>query len=282
MKSLRCFALAICFTAVSYGGNFEEARHLYDRTDYSGAVRELKSPQDAESLRLLGQSYFMMADYKKAAEAFERSIAMDSSDSKAFLWLGRAYGRRAETAFPMAAPAYAVKTRTSFEKAVALDSTNIEAVNDLFEYYLDAPGFLGGGVDRAAKLVPLISKQDAAEGNWAEARMAEHNKQFDVAESHFRRAAQLAPHQAGRLLDLAKFLAKRGRYEESDRAFQQAIAVAPNSPKVLYSRADTLVRSNRNLPEACELLKRYLSMNLSPDDPSREDAQKLLRKASGS
>jgi len=112
--------------------------------------------------------------------------------------------------------------------------------------------------------------------------MAEHNKQFDVAESHFRRAAQLAPHQAGRLLDLAKFLAKRGRYEESDRAFQQAIAVAPNSPKVLYSRADTLVRSNRNLPEACELLKRYLSMNLSPDDPSREDAQKLLRKASGS
>ena len=35
-----------------------------------------------------------------------------------------------------------------FERAVALDPANREAVGDLFDYYLGAPGFLGGGANK--------------------------------------------------------------------------------------------------------------------------------------
>ena len=40
----------------------------------------------------------------------------------------------------------ASKARQNFERAVQLDPQNREALSDLFEYYLEAPGFLGGGL----------------------------------------------------------------------------------------------------------------------------------------
>jgi hypothetical protein len=51
---------------------------------------------------------------------------------------------------------------------------------------------------------------------------------------------------------------------------------------MIYARAATLVRTNRNLPEARDLLTKYLTLKLTPDDPSKQAAEKLLRKASGS
>ena len=50
------------------------------------------------------------------------------------------------------APGHASKAHRYFEKAVELDPKNLEAMNDLFEYYLEAPGFLGGGFDKAQAL----------------------------------------------------------------------------------------------------------------------------------
>ena len=82
------------------------------------------------------------------------------------LWLGRTWGRRAETASPFVAPFNAAKARDYFEKAVALDPTNRDALGDLFDYYLDAPGFLGGGADKAEALANRIAAIDPPEGHF--------------------------------------------------------------------------------------------------------------------
>jgi Flp pilus assembly protein TadD len=96
-----------------------------------------------------------------------------------------------------------------------------------------------------------------------------------------RRAMELAPHQVGRVIDLAKFLAKQGRFEESDQTFVAAEKLAPNAPKVMYARAATYIQAGRNIDTAKELLEKYLAAQLTPDDPSRDDARKLLRQVSG-
>jgi cytochrome c-type biogenesis protein CcmH/NrfG len=85
----------------------------------------------------------------------------------------------------------------------------------------------------------------------------------------------------GLVVDLAKFLSKRGRTEESEQAFRAAEKIAPNNPRLLYQRAETYIKANRNIDTARDLLKRYLSATLSPDDPSRRDAEKLLRQTGG-
>jgi cytochrome c-type biogenesis protein CcmH/NrfG len=261
----------------------DQAENLYQRTEYQAAVDLLnkKNPKDAATYELLGRCYYGLADFKKATEALERAVAMDSSKSNYFLWLGRAYGRRAETSAFLTAPGHATKARTNFVRAVALDPRNLPALNDLFEYYLQAPGFLGGGFDKAAALAEKIRALDPVEYHFTQARLAENRKEFNNAEAQLRRAMDLAPRQVGRVIDLAKFLSKQGRYQESEAAFQKAHKIEPQNPKLLFEQAATYIETKRNLEMARALLKRYLDAALTPEDPPRQEAERLLKASSG-
>jgi tetratricopeptide (TPR) repeat protein len=259
---------------------FDRARDLYHRTEYRQSLAVLlgQPQKDAATLQLLGQDYFMLADYKKASEALEKAAATEPNNPRILHWLGRAYGRRAETSNPFSAPGYATKARQMFEKSVALDPTNKEATGDLLDFYLDAPGFLGGGMHKAEELSVVIARTDPAEGDYARAIIEDRRKDYDAAEEHFRHAAELAPREVGRFLALAKYLAKRGRIVESDAMFDRAARVAPNSPRVLFDRASVYVEQQRNLDQARALLQRYLKSPLTADDPPREEAEALLKK----
>ena len=57
--------------------------------------------------------------------------------------------------------------------------------------------------------------------------------------------------------------------------------LSPDTPKVMYARAATYIKSGRNIEEARMLLEKYLASALTPDDPSRADARKLLQQVSG-
>ncbi len=259
---------------------YEQAKAAYQRTDYTGTLRIMAPVEkDAKGWALVGMASFGATDYKRATESFEKAVELAPNNSEYVHWLGRCWGRRAETGSPFTAPTYAVRARTNFEKAVALDPSNKEALNDLFDYYLEAPGFLGGGMSRAEALVDPIARLDPAEGYYARAQLADKRKQYDEAEKCLRRALELAPRQVGRLIDLAKYAAKRGRPQESDQYFARAEKLTPDNPRLLFERASIYIHDNRNLDEARTLLKRYLRSSLTPDDPPREKAEELLKKA---
>lgn len=284
-KILICLIVAASSYALGSGaeGVLGRALGLYQQTDYKQSLAilgKVASP-GAEEYCLIGRNYLMLGDYKKATETIQKAIDLEPSNSDYYLWLGRAWGRRAETSSLFSAPINASKARQAFEQSVELDGKNLEAINDLFDYYLEAPGFLGGGLDKAGALAARIGELNPAEYHYAEAKLADKRSEYASAEQHFRRAIQLAPHQVGRLIDLARYLAKEGRVEESEAVFDQAQKLAPDSPKVIFWHAKTYVQEKRNLDKAQMLLKRYIQSDLTPDDPSREEAQKLLKKTMG-
>src|SRR3990172_4492366 len=82
------------------------AERLYNRTDYEGSLALLlASPQkDGRAFHLMGRNYFMLGDYKKATEALAKSVEAEPGNSVYYHWLGRAWGRRAETSGPFTAP----------------------------------------------------------------------------------------------------------------------------------------------------------------------------------
>jgi Flp pilus assembly protein TadD len=261
----------------------QRANDFYERTDYTSSLRILAADPapDGASYMLAGKNYFMSGDYKKAIESFEKARAIMPGSSDCELWLGRAWGRRAETGGWMVAAAHASKARQHFEKAVALDPNNREAKNDLFSFYLDAPGFLGGGLDKAEAHARSIANERPAESEFELAQVAEKRKEFSTAESHLRRAVEFAPAEAGRIVDLARFLAKRGRVKESDTLFDKARNMAPNQPRVLFAEASTAIENHGDTQRARELLQTYLHASLTPDDPPRSEAEKLLRRIGG-
>ncbi len=273
--------VAICIFAQD---GLKQAEELYQKTDYRASLGVLQHlpPKNAAGYALAGRNYFMLGEFKRATEAFQRAFALEPGKSEYAHWLGRAFGRRAEMSSWFSAPAYASKARQYFEQAVALDPSNGEAMNDLFDFYLQAPGFLGGGYDKAQALAQRIAAHNTAEGHFALAQLADKRKQYDTAEDQLRRAMEVAPREIGRVLDLAKYLAKHGRIEDSEAAFARAEKLAPQSPKVIFARADIYIQQKRNLDQARGLLKLYLQSNLSPDDPPREEAVRLLKQTSGS
>ena len=72
---------------------------------------------------------------------------------------------------------------------------------------------------------------------------------------------------------------RQGRVREADSLLKQAAIISPSDPKVLFEQASVLVRSKRDLNEAKRLLKIYMQSPLTPDLPSRADAEKLLKQA---
>jgi tetratricopeptide (TPR) repeat protein len=276
LAGLICILIAALYPQ---SGTLERAREHYQNTRYEQAIELLKNAKDADSLQLLGQSWFQLGEFKKAAEALEKAAEARPGRSDIHLWLGRAYGRRAETSSFLFASRYASRARQNFEKAVELNPKNLLALNDLFEYYLQAPGFLGGGKDKAAATAETIAKLDSTEGYFAQARLADDRRDFGKAEDLLRKAIESAPKDVGRILDLARFLARRGRHQESEAEFQRAEKLAPQSPKILFERAAAYIEAKRNVAEARSLLQRYLALPLTPDDPPRHEAEKLLREA---
>lgn len=282
-KGFALFVVATAWLSAADSIALEKARILYEKTDYPASAKLLETGKDlsGSELNLLGRNYFMLGDYKKATGLFEHAAQLEPRTSTHWHWLGRSFGRRAELSSFVTAPGYASNARQNFERAVEMNPRNLEALSDLFEYYLQAPGFLGGGLDKAQSLIEKFGAVDEIEKHWAMARLAEQKKDFHTAEAQLRRSMELAPRQIGRVVDLAMFLAKRGRTQESDSVFEQARGIEPNHPTYLWQRANVLIEQKRNLQEAKQLLEKYMSSKLQPDDDHKEEARKLLAKIQG-
>jgi Flp pilus assembly protein TadD len=279
---LLLLAGSFAFALPAKAQDLSRAEDLYQRTNFEGSLSLMnKHATSGPETFLLGRNYFMLGDFKKASEYLQTAVAAEPSNSEYIDWLGRAYGRRAETANPLMAPALASKAREAFETAVQLNSSNTDALSDLFDFYLNAPGFLGGGADKAGAVASRMSAVDPSQAYFEEARLAEKSQHYGRAEQRLRQAVAMAPHEVGRLIALARFLSNQGRTGESDAVFQEAEEVNPNTPKLWYARADVLIKQKRNLGEAKLLLHKYVNASITVNDPPREKAVRLLKEVGG-
>lgn len=273
----------IILAAPLWASDLERARQLYQHATYDAAWQALQGEgsQDARVLLLAGQIHYQLGNYKEASEPLEKASHLEPGRAEIFLWLGRSLGRRAETSNFLSAPGYAVRCREALERAVELDGHNTDAMHDLLTYYLQAPGFLGGGLEKAERLALKIAKLDAAEGQSVAAQIAEKRTDFSAAEAHLQRAVALAPRQIEPLIELAQFFARRGAVQQSEQALAQAAEIMPAAPKLLFVQAELYVRQQHRLAEAHALLRRYLQMPLTPEDPPRREAERLLAETGG-
>lgn len=228
-----------------------------------------------------GRRQYLQGDFSAAAASFEAAIRQDPGNSKLHHLLGKTRGRQAERAGFIRAPYYAAKCKAALEKAVELDPKNLLAWNDLFTYYLEAPSILGGGVSKARAAASKIASLSVAEGHWAQAQLAEKAKDWDEAERHYRSAAEAAPADAGRKIDVASFLARRGRHRESEEWFETAAALDPAHRLLPFEWSKAYVNSGREPERVRQMLQRYLQSEPTPDEPSRKEAEQLLRRIQG-
>lgn len=269
-QSLLAGFAVLLATAIPVAANPDSPAELLAVGRVDDAVRVLKehvqaAPNDAQSYNLLTRTYFYMGKWDEAASTAERAAALEPASSEYQMWMGRAVGEKAAHSSFVTAVRMVSRIRGAFERAVQLDNANTAARTDLAEFYMEAPGFLGGGKDKALAQATVLTSQDPAAAHWVKARLAERGKKFDAAEREYRAAVTASQHPAGRWLDLAGFYRSRGRFEEMEQAVQKAIAEETPQSTTPYDAALLLFWGGRNYPGAIELLQKYLKAASLPE-----------------
>src|SRR6202007_968143 len=106
-------------------------------------------PSNGQAHLLLCRAYYAQSMASAAASECTAALRTLANDSSAQDWAGRAYGMQANGAGPIKGLRLAIKVRNAFEAAVRIDPLHGDAVNDLSEYYIQAPSIVGGGLDKA-------------------------------------------------------------------------------------------------------------------------------------
>ena len=218
-----------------------------------------RAPTDAEAHNLLCRAYFQLEEWDRGISACERSVTLDPGKSFYHLWLGRIYGEKADRAGFLSAAGMAKKVRNEFERAVQLDPNSWEARTDLAEFYLEAPGIVGGGKDKARAQADALAMLKPAMAHYILARIAEKNKDNPTAERAYRAAIDASRGGAHAWLNLALFYRHTGRFDEMEQALHTMESRPMDRPESLMDGASILFRTGRNFRFAIQLLKRYLS-----------------------
>lgn len=228
------------------------------------SLRIAADPQDAEAYHLLSRAYYEVEQWDQSIAAAQHAVLLRPQSSEYHLWLARAYGNKAEHSMWFTAISLAKKARVEFERAVELDAANVDARADLAEYYVEAPGFLGGGKDKARAQAEQLAAYDESAAHWVKARLAEKDSRLIEAEQEYKAAIAASPAPGGEWLNLAAFYRHQKRYKEMEDAINHAVSFGTKKTNVLYEAASLLYRAGRNFPGAAQLVRAYL--NSKPHD----------------
>jgi tetratricopeptide (TPR) repeat protein len=221
--------------------------------------RTSKSPREAESFNLLCRAYFELGNWDEGIPACERATELDPANGLYHLWLGRIYGEKADSASFMTAAGLAKKVRTEFETAVRLAPNNPDARSDLAEFYLEAPGIVGGGKDKAEDEAIALARLDPARADWIRGRIAEKKKDMAAAEKEYRAAIQDSHGGAHAWFNLALYYWHRQDLDNMQQTLYRAVGAPLDRPEVVMESAELLIKGGRDFPAAVQWLQRYLN-----------------------
>jgi tetratricopeptide (TPR) repeat protein len=222
------------------------------------------NPKDGQAYLLLCRSFYAEERLDEAIAACENAVQALPRSSDAQDWLGRAYGMKADSAGPIAAFNLARKVKAAFETAVALDPGNGAAVNDLSEFYIEAPSVIGGGQDKAAALANHVAARLPQEAHRIRARAAEKRKDYSTAEREYKAAVEVANHPDA-WVDLGAFYRRRAQYDKAVDALRQCLAVDQARDASIVDAASLLDRMHREPQLAEQALRQYLGSDAKND-----------------
>jgi tetratricopeptide (TPR) repeat protein len=245
----------------------DKVRSLLDRGEFGQAKAILESipgsDQTTESCFLLGKVRYLWGHIDGAVDLFEKVAETSPNNSEYFLWLGRALGRKAEKAMFLIAPSLAGKSRDAFERAVDLDPNNLDARDDLLSFYLEAPGFLGGGKEKALAFVEQIEASHPCEFYIQRAEIYKKDKSFDRAEQELQKATEVKPYCLGGYRALSELFERRGRMSQAREKLEETVRLFPKSPVAYFASGRFEVETGGDSKSARRELEWFLETYVS-------------------
>jgi len=223
----------------------------------------------AEAYNLKCRVEYTLEQWDRAVSDCEQAVKLDGQNSDNHMWLGRALGEKASRASFMSAYSLAKRVRAEFETAARLNPGNAAALADLGQFYSEAPGVVGGGMDKAEGVAAQLDKIDPVRAIELRGEIAVQRKDYGMAEQLFKQAVAKSPHPAFQWMTLAGFYRRRERWTEMEAAVRSGQNAAERDKRAavaLYNGVALLIQSKRDPERAAKMLEEYLAGSVKSED----------------
>jgi len=191
----------------------------------------------------------MREDAEFAIKHARRAVKRDRGNSEYHLMLAYSYGMKASEG-GFRAMFYGGKYKSECEKAVECDPENVNAHIGLLQYYVHAPGFAGGGMDRAEATVRTIEDLDEYSGFRARAIVAMSQGDSEAAEVAYLSGAKVDTTNVWGWRVLGRFYMQEERYADAISVGRRILRLDPENDEAIYTLATAQFLLGDDIPAA--------------------------------
>lgn len=188
-----------------------------------------KNAADDVALQCMGRVYFAMDKSNEAIDWFEKAIKANEKVASHHLWLANSLGDQAGHTNKLKLPFLARRIKSEFDRAAQLDPSSIDARHGLIQFYSQAPGVMGGSMDKAKEQAIEIEKLNAMRGHIEMAALLEREKDLPGAERELTAALGAAPDSNQAYNTLGNFYRRQKRYADAVTVYERLLKAKPDA-----------------------------------------------------
>ena len=275
---IRILLLLLISTQLIAQSSLDKAKKLWEAKNYNEAKNILKAIDDkskdyAAAQYYIGRICIDEGKFEDAVDFLEEAVDSDSKVADYYYWLGNDYATIAQSANTIRQGLLAPKMRNAWEKAIELDPSNIDARRSLIQYYLQAPSFMGGSIDKAKEMANQIIKLKPADGHLQLGNIYIKENNIPAAEKEFTEASKLDPSYK---YVLGNFYLSQKQFDKAFAFYEEALKKDSENYILIYSIGKACALSGQRLDRGEECLKKYLTHQPNQNEPSHAGANMRL------
>ncbi len=277
MNRILFFLMALTALSVQ-GQSLSAGKKFFEERKYAEAKAQLTAIDDnakdyAAAQYYLGRIAFQEEQYDEAVDYFEEATEVNDRVAEYFEWYGNALGSLAQQSNMVRQGMLAPKMKSAWEKAVQLDPKSVGPRTSLVEFYMQAPGFMGGSKEKAVATAREIIALSPAEGHRVLGSVLAREKKIAEAEKAYLEAARLDPQYK---TSLAGFYLGQQQHEKAFVLFEEALKKNPEDMLAHYQVGRTSALSGLRLEQGEASLRKYLLYTPKANEPSLAGANMRL------
>lgn len=243
---------------------YKDSHFLQAKPLFESALKDMVTKNTA--LYYLGRIAFDEGDVEKAKNYLNQSVELEPNSSDEYFWLGRAYGELAQGANILKQASYASSAHKYFQLAVDADSKNIDAHRGLLGFYIMAPSFMGGGIEKAEKTLADIRSISPMIADIKQLDLYGRKEEKDKQLSQARFLVTTYPKSAEALFQAAHVFRNQNKLESAITSFDIAskLPITPENRMFvelsIFQFGETCQWANVRLDEAIASVEKYISL----------------------
>ena len=285
MKTILSLIALFLFTSTIYvNGQLQKARKLLRDSKYEEAKLLLEEIIDNDEKNdsayyLLGRTLMILKEYEDAADMFEEAVDLEDGNAGYHFALAQAYGADAMQSNVISQAFLAPKILSQYERTVELDPNHAAGRAGLANFYMMAPGIMGGDLDKAMQQGKFLLKLDEERGRLIMANVLIKMEKLDSADAQMNLLEQKfgpKPEYANFYNTYGYFLLGQKRIDEAILKFKKQVELAPKNANSYDSMGDAYKAAGK-LKEAKAQYEKALKIN--PDfEASRKNLEEVNKK----